>query len=287
MFGTMSAKMVWFMAKRWRHFPCRGRMLDWVRRSGHVALSGGVVRVLTDTGVTMDVDPADEHGWLLLRDGGMKPCFTRVFQALLRKGDSVIDVGANHGYFTLLSASLVTHSGHVYAFEPDPRVARLLLENTRANNFPNVTLHHAAASNAPGTMEFRVPATASPGHPRAAGPLAQVPVVTIDSLKDEMPRVRVVKIDASGSELLVLEGMKELLRSDRPFVVLDVTDERIRKVHGDSEQVFVLLHSLGYATHGITAAGAHPLDHAPHEPTFCLLGAPPGTHLPDMRETKT
>ncbi len=287
MLGRTTAKLVWSMAKRWKRFPFRRSMLDWVQRNGHVDLAGGTVRVQTDAGPVMEVDPADAHGWLLLRDRAIKPCFARVFRALLRRGDSVIDVGANHGYFTLLAASLVTHAGHVYAFEPDPPVARLLLENVRINGLTNVKLHQAAASNAPGTTEYRMNAPTAPARRGGGAPVPTlVPVVTIDSLKDEMPRVRLVKIDVNGSEVLVLEGMKELLRYDRPFVILDVVDERIRKVHGSAGEIFTILHGLGYATHTVGPDGARPIDRPGREPSFCLLGAPPGSHLPDMSAVK-
>ena len=37
---------------------------------------------------------------------------------IIKKGDTVVDLGANIGYYTLILAQLVGKSGHVHAFEP-------------------------------------------------------------------------------------------------------------------------------------------------------------------------
>lgn len=46
---------------------------------------------------------------------------TRIFQRVVKEGNTVVDLGANIGYFTLLAARLAGKDGHVYAFEPEPR----------------------------------------------------------------------------------------------------------------------------------------------------------------------
>ena len=277
MLGKMTAKTVWFMTKRWKTFPMRRRMLGWVKRAGHTGLGGSPVRVKMSAETVMEVDPADEHGWALLVDRALEPRVADAFKAILRKGDTVLDVGANHGYFTLLASSLVGHGGHVYSFEPDPPVAKLLFENVRLNNCANVKLHHAAVSNAAGTTRFNVPAP-RPGAPPVA---VEVPVIVIDAIAEEMPKARLVKIDVAGAELLALEGMRELLGYDRPFVILDATDARIRKVHGDASQVFTLFRSLGYSTYEIGPHGARAIDRPTHE-SILLLAVPPGAHPPDL-----
>ena len=52
----------------------------------------------------------------LIMNGAYEPYTTSVFQRFLKPGMTVIDIGANIGYFTLLSASIVGKGGHVFAF---------------------------------------------------------------------------------------------------------------------------------------------------------------------------
>ena len=284
--GKTAAKTVWFLAKHWNWFPMRSRLLGWVRGRGYAGLGGKWIRVKTTAGPIMDVVPLDYVGWVLIRDRRIEPQVTAVFQDLLHPGDAVLDIGANYGYFTLLAASLVGPAGHVYAFEPNPSVASRLLENVGLNNFTNVRLHCVAVSNVPGTVEFHVAAQHSglsslrPLDGETATTIS-VHAAAIDSFADEMSHVRLVKIDVEGAELLVLEGMKELLRYDHPYVTLEVTDRWIRQMHGDASQVFALLHAFGYATYEIGPGGTHPLS-SPKGDQTCVLAAPPGSHVPGL-----
>ncbi len=65
---------------------------------------------------------------------------TNFFKNSINKGDIVIDIGANIGYYTLLFARLVGNTGKVYAFEPDPRNCLLLEKNIQINNHKNIIL---------------------------------------------------------------------------------------------------------------------------------------------------
>ena len=60
---------------------------------------------------------------------------------LLGPGDTVIDVGANRGMFTLLASRLVGDAGQVIAFEPNPTCVHILEDELAANNIRNVVVH--------------------------------------------------------------------------------------------------------------------------------------------------
>lgn len=48
-----------------------------------------------------------------------RPCVEiEIARAILRPGDTVLDVGANAGQFTFVFSTLVGKSGSVHAFEP-------------------------------------------------------------------------------------------------------------------------------------------------------------------------
>ena len=59
----------------------------------------------------------------------------RFLQKLLKRGDVMIDIGANIGLFTLLGASLVGDTGNIYAFEHSKLNFKRLQDNIALNNF--------------------------------------------------------------------------------------------------------------------------------------------------------
>ena len=65
---------------------------------------------------------------------------TLLLESLLKEGDVVFDVGANIGWYTLVSAKMVKRIGRIYAFEPEPTSFRLLGRNVLLNHYTNITL---------------------------------------------------------------------------------------------------------------------------------------------------
>ena len=82
----------------------------------------------------------------------------------IHKGDVVIDIGANIGYYTIMFAKLVGDSGKVIAFEPDPTNYELLKKNIEINGFTNVILEQKALSDNPGKMMLSLNNENTAGH---------------------------------------------------------------------------------------------------------------------------
>ncbi|MDQ3242738.1 MAG: FkbM family methyltransferase [Gemmatimonadota bacterium] len=100
----------------------------------------------------MYLDPVDSL--LLSMRGIYEPAETALVQQLVGPGSTVLDIGANIGYYTLQFAELVGASGRVIAFEPDPANFELLARNTQLNGYLNVTLVQRAASNTAGILNL-------------------------------------------------------------------------------------------------------------------------------------
>lgn len=163
---------------------------------------------------------------------------TRHFAAAIRAGDTVIDIGANLGYYTLLAADLVGQSGRVVAIEPNPQVFARLSASIAVNGFSahtsarNVAL---AAAGEHGTRPFFVPAGEpkngrfvapgeDPGRLAAHGAVSDVTLGRINP--DDFERVDFIKIDVEGAELAVLDHLRPLLDKFRPKVVCEVNFAR-------------------------------------------------------------
>jgi FkbM family methyltransferase len=161
----------------------------------------------------------------LCLDGYWESWITVALARTLRRGWHCLDVGANHGYYTLIMADAVGHEGRVAPVEPTPRLAELLRQTLDVNGFKHVTVVQEAATDGDGkTLQLVVPARRSLNARLSdvAGPTdatVDVRSVTIDALTRDWPRVDLIKIDVEGAEEDVWEGMQQTI-SGNPGLVL-------------------------------------------------------------------
>jgi len=169
----------------------------------------------------------------LCMDGYWESWITVAIARTLRPGWHCLDVGANHGYYTLIMADAVGRGGRVAPVEPTPRLADLLRQTLDVNGFPAVSVVPEAATDSDGqTLQLVVPARRSMNArlSSAAGPtdaVFEVKSVTVDSLTRAWPRVDLIKIDVEGAEEGVWRGMQRTV-ADNPglVVILEFNVER-------------------------------------------------------------
>ena len=155
--------------------------------------------------------------------------FWRFLEREIRRGDRVVDVGANVGLFSIAMARFVGPFGHVFSFEPDEELFELLTDNIGMNWFDNrVTLQNAAVTSRSGSvtlhknLKFRALTSAGDPEEESESPFhrefyrenmshSQVKAVHLDGFIDENLPIRLVKIDVEGGESAVLDGMQGLL----------------------------------------------------------------------------
>lgn len=186
-----------------------------------------------------------------LRRSAYEESFDAAFLNALRPGDTVWDVGANIGHYTLPCSERVGPSGRVLAIEPDSAnfaaLTKLCLERS------NVTPKRIALSNFVGEASFFRAAestVSSLDSGVAEGRVAEkVDVTTADSLALQSPP-DVIKIDVESFELEVLEGASALLRSQRAraiFVEVHFAVMRNRGHEDGPRQISQMLTAAGYA----------------------------------------
>lgn len=176
----------------------------------------------------------------------------------LRPGMTVLDIGAHHGFYTLLAAHKVGPAGRVIAFEPSPRERKFLMRHLRLNRCSNVIVEPYAlgSSEAIGTLfVVQGPDTGCnslrPPNSDVEGLCVGMPVRTC-CLDDVLAEKRVqfvdfVKLDAEGAELEILKGAGELLRTvPRPVVLVEVADIRTRPWGYDACEIMAFLAQRGY-----------------------------------------
>jgi FkbM family methyltransferase len=196
--------------------------------------------------------------------GEYEPATTSLVKALLRSGDTFVDVGANVGYFALLAAQRIGPTGRVVAFEPVPLTRDQFTKNVQLNGFGNLMIRDEALSERPGEVEFFVGPTDHRGTSSlrpldASSEKIRVRTARFDDLGLDGP-ARVIKIDVEGAELLALHGMAETLRRDHPDLIVEVTDSFLRTMGHSAVALGEFLLGLGYRMYVIDHPGLVPVD---------------------------
>ncbi|MBP1465732.1 FkbM family methyltransferase [Candidatus Chloroploca sp. M-50] len=164
--------------------------------------------------------------------GGYEASAVQVIMDVVNPGCVCLDVGAHQGYFTLLLSRLVGQQGHVYAFEAHPQNALLLQRNIQLNSFQQrVTVKQIAvtdggeltialyAGRGDSSTEWNIVGHDVTGQPTLEE--LQVPAASLDGYIQAGQPVDFVKMDIEGAEGLALAGMRNLLRNQRPTLLVE------------------------------------------------------------------
>ncbi len=188
--------------------------------------------------------------------GGFEDAEYHFVQSFLQPGMTVLDVGAHHGFYTLLASRKVGPSGRVLAFEPSPRERRRLRQHLRLNRCRNVCVEAFALGASPGEAELFLVRGSQTGcnslrPPQVAEPTEtlRVLVETLDRLlqRQQIERVDFIKMDVEGAEWGVLQGAAQLLgRRPRPVVLCEVQDIRTQPWGYRAKEIVLFLARLGY-----------------------------------------
>ncbi len=181
-------------------------------------------------------DAADAAVTPGLRSGTYEPHLTAVFERYCRPGMTVVDVGANLGYFSLLASNLVGPTGRVIALEPNSENCRLLVSSLRLNGMSNVDLLPVAADGAPGWAYYATHVGSNGGLVDDDNLLSRfgtvVPTFRLDDLVDR--KVDFLKMDVEGAEGRVVQGATRIIEKDRPIVTTELKEEMLQRVSGRS-----------------------------------------------------
>jgi len=182
-------------------------------------------RILGGPKIYLSTDDVGFAGHLML-DGYWEIWLTLLVSRLVKPGMTVVDVGANFGYYSLLFGEAVWPNGRVVSVEPVPSTARLLALSLELNGYArSIAIHEVALGrNASGEAHLYVP----PHEPKNALVVAaarpdtiKVKSTNLDTLLSAYDRVDLIKIDAEGAEVDIVSGMEAVVALRQPSVVLE------------------------------------------------------------------
>lgn len=182
-----------------------------------------------------------------------EPVVTNYIEQHVGPGMNVVDVGANIGWFTLIMSRLVTETGQVYAFEPEPSFCSRL-RNHVALNFSyknisdNVYLDQVALSDViesvwcvknigPHFSSASICQTKLKVEDSCFTPIRCVP---LDVIWNPIRPLHFIKIDVDGYELKVLIGAAQTITKYRPRMVIEIANNE------NAAAIVALLQSWNY-----------------------------------------
>jgi len=189
-----------------------------------------------------------------------------IFQKFACFANVILDIGANWGYYTLLSRAFAP-SAKIVTFEPHPFWYKKLNENISANRLKNVFSENIAIGKTVGTFSFYIDTK----HPSASSMVkayfrkdetpveSMTNVTTVDKYvlgNDSFAKIDLIKIDVETFEGDVLMGMKAVIERDHPDIICEVLpDEGLDYRNANRKVVHSIISEAGYFSYWISDHG--------------------------------
>ncbi|WP_051367475.1 FkbM family methyltransferase [Hamadaea tsunoensis] len=155
-----------------------------------------------------------------------------IFAEACRDAATVLDVGANLGLYAVHAARHARPGAQVHCFEPVPANVERLRRNLAANGATAI-VHEAAVGARPGSLDLFL-ARHNVGTHSASAELSggavrcTVPMITVDGVAADLPRVDILKIDIEGYDGYALRGAAGTIERDRPTLFLEYSPRALR-----------------------------------------------------------
>jgi FkbM family methyltransferase len=188
------------------------------------------------------------------------------YTRFLQKGDVHIDIGANIGFNAVIAAKLVGPTGKVYAFEPDEKNFELLKYNIELNRLDNVVLIQKAVMEETTTATLMKSKTNFGDHrvnfadkDHYVG--SKIECVSLDNFfesieQEDLVKIKLIKIDAQGSDAKVLQGGKNFFSKYRPHVIVEFSPAYLKNAGSSPFDIFSFIERNNYIPHKMNLQNA-------------------------------
>lgn len=210
-----------------------------------------------EEGVFLELDQSDPVASGAIALGVYERYETKLFRSKIKPAMTIIDIGANLGYYTVLASRLVGEQGLVLAFEPEPNFFKLLSKNINRNDIKNVNHYEMAIAEKKGISELHL-SDENKGHnsliySEELKTSVNVKTTTLDDFLNSqiIKKVDIIKMDIEGAEILAIEGMKNTLIKHTPLLFLEFSPHLIAKLNRNPIDFLSVLREIGYSVYHI------------------------------------
>ena len=188
-----------------------------------------------------------------------------MLEEFLKPGMTVLDIGANIGYYALMEMKLIGDDGTLIAVEPSESNVGLLKMNLELNGYSNIEIHNAAVSNESGTKQFFLSEMSNlntfhdtgTGSLHLSGKTVAVPTFTVPQIMNGR-HLDLIRMDVEGHEVEVINGLLEAIEKKvyRPSIIFETHLSRYDDEHNFEEPLRRLL-GLGYEAKLVGTSAEH------------------------------
>jgi FkbM family methyltransferase len=177
-----------------------------------------------------------------------------MLERVLRPGMTVLDIGANIGYYALMEIAMIMPGGKLIAVEPSPSNVALLKRNLALNGYDGIEVHQAAVSDQVARRPFFMSEMSNlntfhdtgTGALHLKGETIDVDTKTVPEIMSGRP-LDLIRMDVEGHEIEVLSGLLPAVeRGDMaPMIIFETHLSRYTPEH-DMEPVLRRFFARGY-----------------------------------------
>lgn len=237
-------------------------------------------RTFSFRGINMKVDISKSMGAAIYWRGAHDWAPIFVLGKILKKGQTIIDVGANQGEYSLWAVKQAGPNGRIIAFEPMDGLFGQLKTNFSLNPGYQKALIpvKTGLSDKPGQLNLYGKEGDNEGvntmFPTESHTVL-IQKIKLDTLDNQLNlmntgSVDLIKVDVEGAELQVLKGALNTLKKHKPYLMIEINREACLAGGYEPEEIFELLRPLGYTFEKIGLRGKRvPVNQVPQE--FCNI----------------
>ncbi len=144
----------------------------------------------------------------------------------LKRGDFVIDAGANIGIFSLFASSVIGKEGQIFSFEPVKKTRDSCIKNLEINNIKNCKVISYALGNTNKKVDIffnnDILSSSSVFKKDYLKKKEKVIQIKLDDFvkENDIKRIDFIKIDIKGAERCLLRGGRETIKRFKPKIAV-------------------------------------------------------------------
>lgn len=182
--------------------------------------------------------PSNDLFWLnknayldnnVINYGEFEPLSTALVRRFLKSGDTVLDIGANIGYYSVIFSKIVGEKGTVFAFEPTKHFLPVLEKNLDVNDIKNVKIIDYGLSNKSDDIKIDIgPSSATIHSPKGYDAVIGEEIIKLRTLREfvdnnKINKIDFIKIDIDGHEPIFFDGSWEILDKFSPLILCEIS----------------------------------------------------------------
>ena len=242
----------WYLSK----FPLRdGKAYFYNCLHAGLAPTDRYAVVRLDKGFRMKLDLQDPEQLKVYFYGHYHERYEADLVARLLEDDDVFwDIGANVGYFTLVAATALDNRGQIVAFEPGKNAYARLTENLSLNPYENIQTFSVAVSDREGEAVLHVSGDIADssaslflgGDDQAGHEVCRTVALDHFLTAEGLRPPTLIKLDAEGAELAVLQGAQGLISQSPPLFLMEMEEKNLKAAGASKAAIRQFLEGCGY-----------------------------------------